>query len=194
MGEAFVEINDLVPNIIEEELDLNDAVPNNLVPEFPEAEPVIIQALQVPQENWLVEEFPEDMLMDDAELSLEAANAAEEDLQSADAQPLQQQDGNIQLGWVEILDDNVMDPGLASYSVRQQPFHQNAEAIRLWAHNFKDVCASKPTVNIPPEWCNFFTYLLLSPTHFNWASMFLQSKAWDFFSANTGNALFSIPQ
>ena len=39
----------------------------------------------------------------------------------------------------------------------------------------------------------FFTKLLLSPTHFNWASNFVQSKAWDLFNCKYGSILFSIP-
>ena len=39
----------------------------------------------------------------------------------------------------------------------------------------------------------FFTKLLLSPTHFNWASNFVQSKAWDLFNGKHGSILFSIP-
>lgn len=71
--------------------------------------------------------------------------------------------------------------------------NENVDAIRYWAQHFKSSSSTDSSFNIPIEWCNVFTLLLLSPTHFNWASTFLQSKAWDFFSSDKGNVLFSIP-
>lgn len=99
---------------------------------------------------------------------------------------------NVQLGFVEVPDDFSVDPSLANYWARNS-FNQNAEAVRLWASHFNSVSSSQPTVIIPSEWSNFFTCLLVSPSHFSWASNFFQSKSWDLFKGKNGNTLFSIP-
>ena len=61
----------------------------------------------VPLENFLVEEFPENMLMGDAEM--EEGDAQEQDVE------ILNNHGNIQLVFVEIADSFSMDPGLANY-------------------------------------------------------------------------------
>lgn len=162
VGEAFIELNDIVPNVIEEVFDPNIALPDQPVPDLPVANLEAVQALQAPPMNWLVEEILEDMLMVDAELALEANDVAEENQHPVQQQP---QD-DLQLGMVEIFDSHTVDPGLAHLS-SQAPVTQNVEAVRLWAQHFKGFSSSRPTVNIPLEWCNFLTSLLLSPTHFN---------------------------
>lgn len=62
MEEAFIEANDLVPNVIEEEFDLNVEIEQ--IEDFPN----VVELPVVPLENFLVEEFPENMLMGDAEM------------------------------------------------------------------------------------------------------------------------------
>lgn len=62
MEEAFIEANVLVPNVIEEEFDLNVEIEQ--IEDFPNA----VELPVVPLENFLVEEFPENMLMGDAEM------------------------------------------------------------------------------------------------------------------------------
>lgn len=187
MGEAFIELNDLVPNVIEEQLDLNMAAPEE-PPALPVDMPIIVQGLQVASpENWLAEEIPEDMLMDDAELALEAAI----DAAPAPEPEHPQLQNNIHLGKVEIFEEHVIDPSHATLFATNASVTQNAEAVRLWARFFKDSINNHPTVKVHPHLCNFFTFLLLSPTHFSWASDFLQSKAWQFFSATL--ELFSSP-
>ena len=101
MEEAFIEANVLVPNVIEEEFDLNVEIEQ--IEDFPNA----VELPVVPLENFLVEEFPENMLMGDAEM--EEGDAQEQDVEILNNQ------GNIQLGFVEIADSFSMDPGLANY-------------------------------------------------------------------------------
>jgi len=165
LDEAFIEANEQ-PVIIEEvaepveeepALPLNDLPVGQFVPEIP---PVIL-GLQAPLQfpgNFLVEEFPEDMLMDGEE--------NHEPEENADKQMADQLSDNVQLGFVEVLDNFSVDPGLASYLARNS-CSQNAEAVRLWATHFNCASSNQPTVNIPVEWSNFFSKLLLSPTHFN---------------------------
>ena len=100
---------------------------------MPEIPPVIL-GLQAPLQfpgNFLVEEFPEDMLMDGEE------NHEPED--NADQQMADQLSDNVQLCFVEVLDNFSVDTGLASYLARNS-CSQNAEAVRLWATHFN--CAS----------------------------------------------------
>jgi len=191
LDKAFIEANEQ-PVIIEEvaepveeepALPLNDLPVGQVVPKIP---PVIL-GLQAPLQfpgNFLVEEFPEDMLMDGEE------NHEPED--NADQQMADQLSDNVQLCFVEVLDNFSVDTGLASYLARNS-CSQNAEAVRLWATHFNCASSNQPTVNIPVEWSNIFTKLLLFPTHFNWASNFVQSKAWDLFNGKYGSILFSIP-
>jgi hypothetical protein len=84
MEEAFIEANVLVPNVIEEEFDLNVEIEQ--IEDFPNA----VELPVVPLENFLVEEFPENMLMGDAEM--EEGDAHEQDVEILNNQ------GNIQLG------------------------------------------------------------------------------------------------
>lgn len=184
MGEAVIEMNELVPIVIEEEFDLNvEAVQNE---QLPQAEvPPAIQALQA--------QLPEDMLMDGDE------NAAGEADVAQDQHDNGQNDfglppDNIQLGFVEIANNFDTDPGLENFlASKEMPFlpKQNAAAVRLWAKHFN--VPNQSAVKIPFEWSNFYITLLLSPTHFSWASTFLLSKAWDFFASDKGNVLFAIP-
>lgn len=53
-----------------------------------------------------------------------------------------------------------------------------------------------PYVIIPDNWMNFFTFSLLQSPSFDWAKGFLQSSAWDFFTAaSIGNSsVFYLPK
>lgn len=103
-------MNDIVPIVIEEEVDQHIIEP---VQPQEAVIPVVVLGLQAQSpENWLVEEIPEDMLMDDAELNADNIEANQE----GDPNHQQQQpQNNIQLGMVEILDAHAMDPGLAHF-------------------------------------------------------------------------------
>lgn len=53
-----------------------------------------------------------------------------------------------------------------------------------------------PTVEIPSAWVDFFTAILMSPNHFDWAKQFLQSQAWNIIRSsayNKGSIHFSLP-
>ena len=99
---------------------MNDIPAENNVPIIPS----IILGLQAPVDqpgNFLVEEFPEDMLMDGEEIFDQEANAD---------QFMADQPENIQMGFVEVLDGFSVDPGLADYRARN--IHsENVEAVRL---------------------------------------------------------------
>ncbi|RLN24349.1 hypothetical protein C2845_PM07G17160 [Panicum miliaceum] len=131
MDEAFIELNEFVPNVIEEELDLNVPIAE---PEehVPEAQP-IVQALQAPfvAENLLVDEFPEDMLMGEND------NSDEEAGQEPDDVPPEM----VQLGFVKTANSFSVDPGLASFlkaNSNHNYLQQNPTAVRLWAAHFND--------------------------------------------------------
>ena len=125
LGEAFIKENDN-PIIIEEEAapiednPMNDIPAENNVPIIPS----IILGLKAPGDqpgNFLVEEFPEDMLTDGEENFDQEANAD---------QFMADQPENIQMGFVEVLDGFSVEPGLADYRARN--IHsENAEAVRL---------------------------------------------------------------
>jgi len=156
-GEIIME--EVAPNVIEEELGLSISLPDQPVQDLPVENVDVVQALQAPM-NWLVEEIPEDMLMGDAELALEG-NAAATD-QEANHQPAQlpPQD-NLQLGMVEIFYAHSVDLGVAHFLSSRAPVPQNAEAIHIWAQHFKELSNSRPIDSIPSEWSNFFTSQLL---------------------------------
>jgi hypothetical protein len=51
-------------------------------------------------------------------------------------------------------------------------------------------------INIPADWAAFFTVMLLSPAHFDWAKNFLSSQAWKFMIGCTNSdsyMSFSLP-
>jgi hypothetical protein len=53
------------------------------------------------------------------------------------------------------------------------------DVYRLWAKHFSLVGCPEQVINIPTDWAAFFTVMLLSPNHFDWAKSFLASKAWN---------------
>lgn len=55
--------------------------------------------------------------------------------------------------------------------------YQNADGVRLWAKYLAPVNSSN-IINIPTAWADFFTMMLLSLTHFDWATPVLQSQIW----------------
>jgi hypothetical protein len=50
------------------------------------------------------------------------------------------------------------------------------DVFRLWAQFFSPVGCPAQVVDIPADWASFFTVMLLSPSHFDWAKSFLASK------------------
>jgi hypothetical protein len=55
------------------------------------------------------------------------------------------------------------------------------DVFRLWAQFFSPVDCPAQVVDIPADWASFFTVMLLSPSHFDWAKSFLASKVWNLF-------------
>lgn len=48
---------------------------------------------------------------------------------------------------------------------------------RLWERFFSPVCSPEQVITMPKDWAPFFTVMLLSPNHFQWAKSFLASQA-----------------
>lgn len=97
MGETFIEFIDLMPNVIEVEIDLNVA---ELEMPFQVLQaPPIVQGLQAPLPlvNFLIEEIYENMLMEDDQNLEDLEEIHLEDQHHLDIQPPQ---GNLQLGMV----------------------------------------------------------------------------------------------
>jgi hypothetical protein len=70
------------------------------------------------------------------------------------------------------------------------------DMYRLWAKHFSPVGCPEHAVQIPTDWAPFFTFMLLSPSHFDWAKGFLASQAWKFMLSctNTSSMMtFAIP-
>lgn len=90
----------------------------------------------------------------------------------------------LQIGWMEFQDNNQHDPVFESSHLQDHglniKYKRSAANIRLWARYFAPVNKKDGIIKIPEEWTDFFTLLLLSPTHFEWTKAFLQSKALDF--------------
>jgi hypothetical protein len=55
------------------------------------------------------------------------------------------------------------------------------DVFRLWAQFFSPVGCPAQVVDIPADGASFFTVMLLSPSHFDWAKSFLASKVWNLF-------------
>lgn len=109
-------------------------------------------------------------------------------------------------GLPEILDENVQDVpaqhlqvGMVLTHVNQAQVFQewdrakSAEATRLWAQFFYQNIPGTLSISIPELWANFFTVMLLSPIHFNWAREFLASKAFQHFQNSFGSITYNIP-
>ncbi|TVU22093.1 hypothetical protein EJB05_31773, partial [Eragrostis curvula] len=93
---------------------------------------------------------------------------------------------NLQVGIVQLFDTPEFDP---VWEVFRQPEDyighnkgRQADEVRLWA-KFLSPMGNGAIVDIPSDWTPFFTKVLLSPTHFDWARNFIASKAWDVFSS-----------
>jgi hypothetical protein len=53
------------------------------------------------------------------------------------------------------------------------------DVYMLWAKHFSPVGCPPHVIQIPKDWAAFFTVMLLSPAHFDWAKTFLTSQAWN---------------
>lgn len=114
---------------------------------------------------------------------------------------------NIQIGMVQIVQPSAdsifgnLSPlgplppldsssGVAYWS--QAPTGPSPNAIRYWVKFFSHHSNASNSILIPDAWMNFFSFLLLQSPTFDWAKGFLQSKAWEFFGAeSSGNATLS---
>lgn len=59
-----------------------------------------------------------------------------------------------------------------------RPSSTSPELYRLWAKHFSPAGCPDMVVHIPSDWDPFFTSMLLSPEHFDWAKGFLTSQTW----------------
>jgi hypothetical protein len=102
-----------------------------------------------------------------------------------------------QLGFVELFQpaqDPVFMQRLSSPTFRGPPaFKSNPEAIRLWA-NFLAPVTGAPSVQIPKDWADFFTMMLLSPRSFQWAKSFVTSSAMEHLAGTSFSVPFCLPQ
>lgn len=127
--------------------------------------------------------------------------------------PNQQKDGpQVQLGFVHsfippvipdplnkafgpILELQKLDLGASQYG-NTSSFSPSPMAIRCWAKYFSDLDRSHPTINIPSQWVDFFTLMMLKQGSYEWAKEFLNSQAWPLFQQHFGNETyysFSLP-
>ncbi|TVU49835.1 hypothetical protein EJB05_01173, partial [Eragrostis curvula] len=104
---------------------------------------------------------------------------------------------NIHLGFVQIENESLADPVFEAFTSSQGAKNGlSADSVRIWARHFSPNGSKDPLVDVPNEWAWFFTNILLSPTHYNWATNFLTSKAWECFqnqSLNNG-ITFCLPK
>lgn len=131
----------------------------------------------IPHGPFLPEEMQGDALISENEMMIDNA---------------QMQVNNIHIGRAQIFNSFSVDHGVALNPDIKRPA---PDTFRLWARLFTSPSSSFQ-VSIPDIWSNFFTSLLVSPTHYDWAKKFLQSKEWEFIasSLSSGNSLqFSIP-
>lgn len=93
-----------------------------------------------------------------------------------------QQEHNIQVGIVQLLDEADADPGWMDLANRDAlvPWvpKKNVDAVRLWAKHFSPM-GHDSGIYISHEWADFFTKMLLSPLHFEWARSCRLGKIWD---------------
>lgn len=79
---------------------------------------------------------------------------------------------HLQVGVVHICPATVSDPVFESYVHHDAlvPFvaKQNADGVRLWAKLFSPL-RTQGSATISARWANFFTVMLLTPSHFEWA-------------------------
>jgi hypothetical protein len=100
-------------------------------------------------------------------------------------QDLGPQINNLQVGFVRILDE--VPRGIWPSPV------QNLFNRQLWEKHFAPK-ENKASVSIPKEWADFFSAMLLSPSHFKWAKEFVQLNLPSQLSLGSSSILFSIPQ
>lgn len=98
---------------------------------------------------------------------------------------------NLQIGLAHFIQPDA-DPVFSSWAPQYKP---SPEAIRQWVRYFSQGTSSMPSVTIPDAWMNFFILLLLQSPSFAWTKDFLQSLAWDYFTASSkGNSsVFYLP-
>lgn len=107
-------------------------------------------------------------------------------------QPLEEQNANIHLGFVETF----VPPVDTAQFLHPSSKGRSAAAVRCWANHFSPLDRTKPTVTIPTEWMDFFSLLLLKLGSFEWAKDFLTSLAWiALTNLSNGNTYsFSLPK
>lgn len=99
---------------------------------------------------------------------------------------------NVLIGRVITHNAFPADPGFKAYQNKAMP-----DTYRLWAKHFTtQEGSSLVKAHVPIPWSDFFTNILLSPTHFDWAKQFLTSKAWEIIQAShpeSSSLQFSFP-
>jgi hypothetical protein len=83
---------------------------------------------------------------------------------------------NINMALTNVVLSNGSKAGWSSFSGGRLKPHP--DVYRLWAKFFSPVGFPSHVVQIPTDWASFFTVMLLSPNHFDWAKKFLSSQAW----------------
>lgn len=116
-------------------------------------------------------------------------------LHEPENKPDQFHQDNIQVCLVQLFQPET-EMAFSSWIDPAPVFKPNPEAIRQWVRHFSNSSSPMPTVIIPDNWMNFFTFTLLQSPSFDWAKSFLQSSAWDFFTvASSGNStVFHLPK
>lgn len=92
---------------------------------------------------------------------------------------------NLQVGFVRIIDEVPRDIWTSS---AQEFFNK-----QTWEKHFAPK-KDKASVPVPLEWADFFSSMLLAPSHFKWAKEFIQSNFAIQLSPGSSSILFSIPQ
>ncbi|CAL4886563.1 unnamed protein product [Urochloa decumbens] len=160
---AIVTFDPLPEDADEDEVNQEDNNLGNLLADLNNQVVVEIDIL-VNQQNFLVDEVPEDMLLDGPPQEEEQQLPDE----AQDEQiPVLGANDNIHLGLVEIIPATGADPAWEAYSMRQlSNARPNATGTRLWAKHFAAPTQGCHQADIPPPWADFFTLLLLSPCHY----------------------------
>ncbi|CAN6222315.1 unnamed protein product [Urochloa humidicola] len=174
VGNAFLELNDLMQQqeqVIAEDVDAADEQLGDILAPIQDNQAEVQVHLLEVHENFLVDEFPADMLMDGP------ADLAQH------PHPEPEHVDNIHLGIVQTFSAFSADPGWEHLMAsKQAASHKaNATATRLWAKHFAAPGQETQQADISPPWADFFTLLLLSPSHFHWAKDMIASQAWNFF-------------
>ncbi|TVU17769.1 hypothetical protein EJB05_33825, partial [Eragrostis curvula] len=191
--------------------DLNDPAPEDPIAahmEIEEEAPVPVQNLQlniIPQEDGNLQDndgnFLDHQVLAQVDDQLQLPPINFDNLLNDEPEEQQQQGNNehLHIGFMEFADQVTVDPVFESFvspTTLSSQKRINADIYRLWAKHFSPTGSSSAVVEIPADWLNFFTTMLLSPTHFSWAKNFLSSKAWDIFNSKVDNdrgLKFSLP-